>query len=340
MEPMSPPPPRTVLVLLTAALMVTVIGCPPPPPDLEGLEVAIVPTAPLEGEALEAMVLVDPFGFAEEEFRYAYAWTVDEVAVPEWVARSIEAGETEAGQLWRVTVTPLLDGWRDDPEVFTGTAAVAQASISGRQILDADGDGFEGDVGDGSDCDDNDPTVFPGAPEDCDGVDDDCDGVPDDTADLDGDGVYDCDDCDDEDAANFPDNPEVCDGQDNDCDEEADEEMPDEDDDGVDVCDDCDDDDPDVFPGNTETCEPGGLGDQVDNDCFAGNASNGMLYWFRDDDGDGWGEEPPALWCGPPPDGYVASSGDCNDDDEEVSPSVVEVPGNGVDDDCDGDVDE
>ncbi|MFH1465992.1 MAG: putative metal-binding motif-containing protein [Pseudomonadota bacterium] len=55
--------------------------------------------------------------------------------------------------------------------------------------LDADGDGFgdpasgalacapgSGQVADGSDCDDTDPQVHPGADERCDGVDDDCDG--------------------------------------------------------------------------------------------------------------------------------------------------------------------
>jgi subtilisin-like proprotein convertase family protein len=44
---------------------------------------------------------------------------------------------------------------------------------------DTDGDGFD-EVGcGGADCDDSDPTIFPGAPEVCDGVDSDCDGVPD-----------------------------------------------------------------------------------------------------------------------------------------------------------------
>ena len=70
-------------------------------------------------------------------------------------------------------------------------------------IIDSDGDGFSED----EDCDDNDPTYNPDAPDDeNDGEDQNCDGVPDDnyvdpsTTDDDGDGYSEAEgDCDDDD---------------------------------------------------------------------------------------------------------------------------------------------
>ncbi len=125
---------------------------------------------------------------------------------------------------------------------------------------DADGDGFgdpatavvvsacEGDISDmvtdGTDCDDTDPEIYPGAVEDiCDGIDNDCDDDVDEGAifgymDADGDGYGDPDtvvstcvpgsvvsgtDCDDTTAAAHPGAPEICDDIDNDCDSEIDE---------------------------------------------------------------------------------------------------------------------
>jgi predicted outer membrane repeat protein len=75
-------------------------------------------------------------------------------------------------------------------------------------------------VANGDDCDDDEPTVFLGNAELCDGLDNDCDTVvPADETDADGDGHWACgDDCDDTDALTYLGAAEICDGEDNDCD--------------------------------------------------------------------------------------------------------------------------
>jgi len=96
----------------------------------------------------------------------------------------------------------------------------------GSDLDDIDGDGFVGQAGGGSDCDDEEATVHPGADEVAkDGVDQNCDGF--DLYDGDGDGYDDeafgGEDCDDDDALVYPGaldwmNDGVdwnCDGQDN-----------------------------------------------------------------------------------------------------------------------------
>ncbi|HAO04054.1 MAG: putative metal-binding motif-containing protein [Chitinophagaceae bacterium] len=40
------------------------------------------------------------------------------------------------------------------------------------------------------------------------------------------------------------------------------------------------------------------------------------------------------------PTGYVANSSDCNDASANVNPGHAEVPANGIDDNCNGQIDE
>lgn len=102
--------------------------------------------------------------------------------------------------------------------------------------MDADADGWTTP----QDCDDMDPTTYPGAPEVRDGRDNDCDTLVDEDTDEDGDGFLPPDDCDDRDPSVYPGAPEWPDGRDNDCNGIVDD-LPDADGDGVgDVWDNCD----------------------------------------------------------------------------------------------------
>ncbi|MEE2751652.1 MAG: putative metal-binding motif-containing protein [Myxococcota bacterium] len=60
--------------------------------------------------------------------------------------------------------------------------------------------------------------------------------------------------------------------------------------------------------------------------------------WYQDADGDGWGGENALAEC-EPPSGYVAETGDCDDESEAIFPGAEEAC-NSLDDDCDGEVDE
>ncbi len=146
--------------------------------------------------------------------------------------------------------------------------------------LDVDQDGVSEADGD---CDDNNPDVYPGRLEDCNGIDDNCNDMSDEGyPDSDGDLIADCVDdetCDgvdndgdgevdegyaDSDGDGIADcvSEEECDGIDNNGDGEIDEGF-DVDGDGVKSCDgDCDDSDSTVFEGATEIS-----GDGKDNDC-------------------------------------------------------------------------
>ncbi|MBU0976632.1 MAG: putative metal-binding motif-containing protein [Patescibacteria group bacterium] len=114
------------------------------------------------------------------------------------------------------------------------------------------------------DCDDRNETVYPGAPEICDGLDNDCNGsVPANEKDIDGDDYRVCDgDCNDNDSLIYPGAAERCNGEDDNCDGTIPVGEKDQDGDGFMGCEgDCKDKDNTIYPGAKEVC------DGKDNDC-------------------------------------------------------------------------
>jgi hypothetical protein len=178
-----------------------------------------------------------------------------------------------------------------------------------------------------------------------------------DESDLDGDGfTVEDGDCDDEDVAVNPDSTEICDGLDNDCDGETDEAggtvwYEDADGDGfggtveqpsceqpsgfVDNDLDCDDALGSVNPDASELCNG------VDDDCDGetDEDASDALSFYDDVDGDGYGDPESVVTTCDMPSGYVTDASDCDDQDHEVNPAADELC-DGVDNDCDGELDE
>ncbi len=210
----------------------------------------------------------------------------------------------------------------------------------------------------------------------CNAIDDDCDGVVDEEnaddcvlfyRDGDGDGAgvsgdsrclcapegkhnaRDGGDCDDANEGVRFGGPEICDGQDNNCDGKVDEGFPDTDRDRDADCvdgDDDDDGDPDeedcdrldaaVHHGAQELC------DGIDNNCDGRIDEPGAacVIYYLDADRDGFGVTTEAVCtCGPHGEHTATEPGDCEDGDPGIRPDARELC-NGLDDDCDGGVDE
>ena len=242
---------------------------------------------------------------------------------------------------------------------------------------DGDGDGF-GDRAsvttacaqptdsseNGDDCADADAAVNPIAAETCNAIDDDCDALVDglDPGLVDGSTWYDDDDgdgygdeatavqactqpndtvavagdCNDGVPSIRPEGAEICDGVDNDCDA-----LVDDDDvvvEGWEYHADADGDgygDPDVSV--TACAQPEGYVYDV-QDCDDTTAAVGpALDYYEDDDGDGYGLYFDSTTCTPGP-GVGSGWGDCDDDDPAISPGAEETC-NGIDDNCDEEVD-
>jgi hypothetical protein len=83
-------------------------------------------------------------------------------------------------------------------------------------------------------------------------------------------------------------------------------------------------------------CPEPGSGDK-DLDVDTGPCTEQLYY--LDGDGDGFGDQRASVNICTPPEDYVEDLSDCDDQDGDVFPGATEVC-NGVDDNCDGDIDE
>ncbi|MFH1465770.1 MAG: putative metal-binding motif-containing protein [Pseudomonadota bacterium] len=252
---------------------------------------------------------------------------------------------------------------------------VVDEDLGATWYADADGDGYgdpgltlvacepgPGWVADASDCDDASSAIHPGATERCNGYDDDCDALIDDDdpdiadqvtwyVDDDGDGYGDGEvlactqpagtapwggDCDDADPAYNPGATEddCTDPNDYNCDGSTG--YADLDGDGWAACEDCDDGEATIYPGAAEVCD--GVDDDCDGTVDEPDAVDADT-WYADADGDGYGEPASTTAACTAPSGYVADDSDCDDGDASVNPAAAEVC-DGVDQDCDGSVDE
>ena len=94
---------------------------------------------------------------------------------------------------------------------------------------------------------------------------------------------------------------------------------------------DCDDTDDSINPGAQEIPDDG-----IDNNCKGLYAKT----YYEDGDGDGYGDPETTQAAESQPEGYVIDNTDCDDTDETINPAAPEICDDGIDNDCDGLIDE
>lgn len=207
--------------------------------------------------------------------------------------------------------TILFDCDDDNENIYPNRAVFEPDNLCS---IDADGDGFAPVEDGGQDCDDNDALISPQSPELCDQVDNNCNSENNEGFELDATHFLDADD----------------DGYGNT---------------NVFLCEvfegyasnrgDCDDSNPTTNPSALEIC------DSIDNDCDQMIDEDISEYYYRDEDGDGFGNANLEISsCEGSPLGYTSNNQDCDDNDAETYPNALEYCHDGLDNNCDSAIDE
>ncbi len=249
------------------------------------------------------------------------------------LARFSNDGNCDNDALWLDVGSPLIDAGdaaRKDPDGSRADiGAYGGPDADPAWFRDVDNDGHIAMV----DCDDLDPTIAATSPWYFDGDGDGYGGPTSIGACAPPPGYFAAnDDCDDGDVVIHPNAVEDCTSSvDQNCDGSAG--SADGDGDDAIACTDCDDADDTRFPGADELC------DGVDQDCDGvvdNGAVSGTSTYFRDADGDGYGDDAASFDACALPGGYATRGGDCADEDASQHPGAVEACTDAIDRNCDG----
>ncbi len=274
----------------------------------------------------------DKFRLGSQDPRDNHNWEVSRVNIEDGVVVPTGSSYTFTFDITAPSSPGVYNcSWKMLQELVTwfGEKCSKEVNVT-PNCVDEDGDGYykvttecPGSVPNGGDCNDSDPSIHPNAEEFCNGVDDDCNGVVDDEnatgctqyfIDLDNDGFGSAESkclC-------SPQSPY-----------------------NVTIDSDCDDNNVSINPNATELCN--GVDDDCDGDIDEENAVGCEIY-LADFDSDGFGNASDYKCLCSAIDYYTVLNDsvtdfDCNDFNSSINPNATEVC-NGVDDDCDGTINE